>query len=132
MVRIPLVHQEVKTWSWRTLTRSFLSEVIVLNLGYAVFFPLTMLLSTRLLSQIPHPTSPFFWALISFVAIIAVIILTPLHYWLIRRGDNLRSGIAADKASSRHVLGLRFTWPALLATSATMVAALAVTIWQLD
>jgi len=130
-VYIPLLHRQVKPMSWHIVTRSFLAEVITLNLGYAVFFPLTMLLGDRLLSQIPHPTSPFFWAMISFIAVMGVIILAPLQYWMLRHGHRLPSGLAMDEANGVLPPARAVSWPALLTTSVIMIAALAVTIAQL-
>ena len=128
-VRIPL--QRVKIKPWQTFSRSLLGEIITLNLGYAVFFPLTMLISNFLLTQIPHPGDPIFWGLISFIAMLGLISLTPLHYWMIRRGWSIPSGLVIQQNDPSSLPKLRTTWPVLLATFVIMAVALGVTIGSL-
>ncbi len=125
LFRIPLLRHRVAGRYGRLISGCLLAEVITLNLGFSVLFPLTMLLSKRLLTTIPHPTSPFFWAMISFIAGVGVMILFPLHYWMIQRGYTIPSGIASDGA---RLPGLRGSWPALLTTLGIMIAMLAITI----
>jgi len=130
-IRIPL--QQAKAKPWQTFTRSLLGTVITLNLGYGVFFPLTMLISDRLLTQIPYPNNPIFWAMISFIAVVGTIILTPLQYWMIQRGCCIPSGLVIHETGNGTTLPrFRTTWPALLATFVMMVAALVITIMQLN
>ncbi len=130
-VRIPLLGRQVAYSTWRMITRSLLVEVITWNLGYAVFFPMTMLFDNRFLTTVPHPTSPFFWGMVSVIAIIGVPILVPLQYWMVRRGVSLPSGLRTGEMDYAVIPRLRATWPALFTTIVIMVAALAITIGTL-
>jgi hypothetical protein len=130
-VRIPLLVAQVKDKFWQIIKSSLLMEIILFNLGFAVFFPMTMLLSERLLGKLPHPASLFFWPMISIIAIVAVTISTPLQYWMIRREYPLQTGVIANITDEVKLPNLQVTWPALLGTFIVMVTALATTVAQL-
>ena len=54
-------------------TEETLAEFVTWSVGFAVFFPLTFLANARVLSTIPAPSSPFFGALLSVIAIVIII-----------------------------------------------------------
>lgn len=66
--------------------RSALAEVVTWSVGFAVFFPLTFLADARVLSTVPAPSSPFFGALLSAIALVAVIVLSGFDSVLDRLG----------------------------------------------
>ena len=71
---------------------SLRADVSSSNLAYAVFFPLLMLFSTRVLTALPYLTSPFFWGMITWIALVALVVQAPLQRWLILRGYNQITG----------------------------------------
>jgi len=127
-VRIPLGSAVVPGGGWRILARSLLVEAFTLNLGFACFFPLTMLVTERLLTTMPGPSSPLFWAVISWVAVCGVIVLLPLNYWMSRRGYSLPSGLADDHTGEGSLPTRSTSWLIFGITFVLAVAALAVTI----
>jgi len=131
LILLPLASMR-KGSGWRHLIpRTLLAEVITTNLGFSILFPLTMLISERLLTTLPHPASPFFWGMLSFMAVAGVFVLLPLHAWLAAHGIFLPTGAVEDRTRAEVLPSLRAAWPALLATFVIMVAALALTITQL-
>jgi CubicO group peptidase (beta-lactamase class C family) len=130
LVRIPL--QWRKNHPRRIFSRALLAEIITFNLSYAVFFPLTMLISERLFSTIPHPSNPIFWAMTACIGMAGLVILTPLQYWMIRRGSTVPSAGAIYDPDQPGLVKVRSAWPVFLTTFLVMVAALAVTIMQLS
>lgn len=60
-----------------------------------------------------------------------LVILIPLHYWMIRRGHKIPSDQISDGAQNLSRPTLRSSWPALLATLGIMIAALVATISQI-
>jgi CubicO group peptidase (beta-lactamase class C family) len=130
-LRIPLLSHRMASPTGWLIARVFWVEVTTWNLGYALYFPLTMLLNERFLTIVPHPTNPFFWGMVSIIALIGVIVLVPLHLWMSRREVTLPSGLRTGEATDGVIPGLRITWPALITTFVLMLAALAITISQL-
>jgi hypothetical protein len=128
LFRIPLQIQREKSRSRSVFSRSLLAEVITVNLVFAVFFLLTMLVSEKLLTTIPQISSPFFWVMISLIACVGVVVVFPLQSWMIRQGSRLQSSITTDEAEGTPLPTFRTSWPALLSTFVIMFAALAVTI----
>jgi CubicO group peptidase (beta-lactamase class C family) len=130
-VRIPLGSGGVPGGVRRSLARSLLVEAFTLNLGFACFFPLTMLVTERLLTTMPGPSNPLFWATISWVAVCGVIVLLPLHTWMSRRGYRLPSGLAGKHAGDNPLPARGTSWLVFGITFVLAVAALAVTIGQI-
>jgi drug/metabolite transporter (DMT)-like permease len=107
-----------------------LVEVITFNLGFATMFSLTWLVSSRMLTTIPQPTSPLFWAMLSLIAVACLVVLFPLHYWLIGRGYSVPSDRKFDPVKNLNFPTLRSTWPTFLVTLGIMIAAMAFAISQ--
>jgi hypothetical protein len=64
-------------------------------LGVGALLAGTLFFDTRLLSTIPHPRSPFFWAMLSLGAVIGVVLLS-FHYLLLtKRGMGPVPGLVA-------------------------------------
>ena len=131
LFRIPLQLNLVETHISDLIKRNFLPEVITFNLAFAILFSMTWLLSSRLLTTIPHPASPFFWAMLSVIAVIGLLVIIPLHYWMALRGYSVPSDMIADNTRTLSLPTLRTSWPTLLTTLGIMIAALAVTISQI-
>jgi hypothetical protein len=131
LFRIPLQLNLVETHLWDVIKRNFLSEVITFNLAFAALFSTTWLVSSRLLTTIPQPTSPFFWAMLSVIAAFGLVVLFPLHYWLVSRDYSIPSDVNSEGARSLSLPTLQTAWPTLLATLGIMVATMAVTISQI-
>jgi CubicO group peptidase (beta-lactamase class C family) len=110
----------------RAISRGLLAEIITLNLGFAALFPLTMFVDQYLFSSMPHPTSPFFWGMMSAVSLVGLLVLFPLQYWMARRN---MSGVSVGVAV--RIPTLRNSWGALLGTCGIMIIALVLTISQL-
>jgi len=127
-VRLPLGSAGVPGGGKRTIARSLLVEAFTLNLGFACFFPLTMLVTERLLTTMPDPSSPSFWAVISWVAVCGVIVLLPLNYWMSRRGHSLPSGLADDHTGEGSLPTRGTSWLIFGITFVLAVAALVLTI----
>jgi CubicO group peptidase (beta-lactamase class C family) len=128
LVRIPLQAHHPGERFKRELKRSILAEVITFNLGFAILFSLTWLFSSQVLTAIPRATSPFFWVMLSLIAVVGVVLLLPLQYWMIRRGCRAPSDQASNTAKLTLLPTLRASWAALLATLLIMIAALAATV----
>jgi hypothetical protein len=107
-------------------------EAITWNLGYAVFFPLTMLLTTRLLTIVPYPNNPFFWGLTAVVALAGLLVQAPVQYWLLLRNFRLPVNIPLSEDTVEPLPRFPRTWPAVLASLVVVVVALALTIIQLE
>ncbi|MFL7894333.1 MAG: serine hydrolase [Anaerolineales bacterium] len=132
LFRIPLQVAKVGSQFSNAFKQNLLTEIITFNLVFAVFFSMTWLVSSRLMTSIPHPSSPFFWAMLSFIAGIGLGILFPLHYWMIRRGNEIPTDQISEGAQHLSFPTLRTSWPALLATLGIMLAALVATISQIS
>ena len=131
LFRIPLQINRVETHLSGVIKRNLLTEVITFNLAFAILFSMTWLISDRLLTTIPQPASPFFWAMLSVIAVVGLLVLIPFHYWMIRRGYTVPSDKDADIARALSLPTLRTSWPTLLTTLGIMIAALVVTISQI-
>lgn len=125
-IRAPLLRRSGVVGYGPAARRGILVELITWSLGLAVFFPATLYVDNRWLSIIPHPTSPYFGAMISITAVMGTVVLVPLHLLLERRGFTVwpTSG-AAGGDGGLSLPRMRDSWWLLLATVATMVAALA-------
>jgi uncharacterized membrane protein len=131
LFRIPLQLNREETHFRGVIKRNLLTEVITFNLAFAILFSMTWLVSSRLLTTLPNPASPFFWAMLSVIAVVGLLVLTPLHYWMVRRGYTVPSDKNADNTRTISLPTLRTSWPTLLTTLGIMIAALVVTISQI-
>jgi hypothetical protein len=66
--------------------------------------------------------------MLSLISSIGLVILFPLHYWMIRRGYDIPSDQVSGGKQIFTLPTLRTSWPALLATLGIMIAALVATI----
>jgi hypothetical protein len=90
LVRGPSLVKAGRAGFGRALRRGVAAEIATVNLGFAVLFPLTMMVQQRVLSTIPHPTSPLFWGMLVPIALAGWLALVPLHYWMARREMGVR------------------------------------------
>ena len=127
LVRTPLLVRSGVDGIGRAARRGLLAEVITWSLALTVLVPLTLYVDNRWLSTIPHPTSPFFGAMISLGALLVLLILLPLHWLLRSRGFTIwsTSGSPAGGEATIQLPTLRTSWWVLLATLTTMAAGIA-------
>lgn len=125
LIQVPQVMGRGTTPTSR-FSRVFLLELIKINVGFAVLFPLTMVVQESFLSTLPSPTSPYFGAMMSLLATVGLLALFPLHYWMSRRGFAVWP---VDKwASVEGAISFpawRDSWWMWLATLGIMIVALA-------
>ncbi len=81
-VRLPMLR---RAGSEHPVRRGALMEAFSWPLGLIVFFAVTFFVDDRWLSTLPAPTSPYFGAMISVAALLALILLVPLNLLLRRR-----------------------------------------------
>ena len=94
-VRVPAVRKESGYASGRALKAAVLPELMTAVLGVGALFAGTLFFDTHVLSTIPHPRSPFFWAMLSLGAVIGAVLLS-LHYLLLtKRGMGPVPGLFA-------------------------------------
>jgi CubicO group peptidase (beta-lactamase class C family) len=127
--QMPIRQQHVRSFGNGSFRRAFMVEAISWNLGYAVFFPLTMLAAVFLLEVMPYPNNPFFWGLTAVIALTGLLVLAPLQHWLLRQGFHSSNKIPALTGAA--VQQIR-AWPAVLASLVVVITALALTIIQLE
>lgn len=130
-IRVPLLASQVDTTWGRVTSRALLSEIITLNLGFSVLFPLTMVFNQKLFTTIPHPSSPFFWGMISFIAAVGLVILFPLNVWLIQHEYRIPADAFPGSTRDLKQPILRNSWGVLLTTTIILIGSIAVTIGQL-
>lgn len=130
-IRLPLVSGDVTGETKRIVARSLLVEAFTVNLGFATFFPLVMLVNERLLTTMPGPCSPFFWATRSWIAVGVMSVMFPLHYWMSRRNYSLPSGLTGVPSGGGQQLNRGTAWLVFGITFIMAVASLAVTIVQM-
>jgi CubicO group peptidase (beta-lactamase class C family) len=125
-IRVPLVHRAAGWSIRRAARRGMLAELTSVFLGVAVFFPVILFVDNRWLATIPSLSSPFFGAMMSFVALFGLIVLVPLHLGLHRLGFNIwpdPTAVARDGAAL-HLPTIRNAWWVLLVAFAVMVVAI--------
>jgi len=69
-----------------SLRRGAVAALLTWGVSLAVFLPLTSFADNRWLSTIPAPSSPYFGAMMSVVAFVALVILIPTNLLLRKRG----------------------------------------------
>ena len=131
LVRAPSLARRGGLGYGRAISRGLLAEIITLNLGFAALFPLTMFGDEYLFSSMPHPSSPFFWCMMSAISMVGLLVLFPLQYWMARRDLRVVLVRAAAGTGVVTVPTLRNSWGALLLTLGIMIAALVLTVSQL-
>jgi hypothetical protein len=126
LVRAPLLVRSGVEGFGRAARRGVFGEAITWSLGLTAFVSLTLYVDNRWLSTIPYPTSPFFGAMISLGALMALAALLPLHWLLHSRGFTIWSRPLASSAHPAVRLPtLRNSWWVLLATLVAMLAGIA-------
>jgi hypothetical protein len=125
-IRSPLLRRSGVVTYGRAARRGLLVEVITWSLGLAVFFPLTLYVDNRWLSTIPYPTSPYFGAMMSVMALLGAVVLFPLHLVLQRRGFTAWPAPPGGSGTTAEVRlpTLRDSWRLLLTTLVIMLAAI--------
>ena len=110
--------------------RGALAEFVTWSVGFAVFFPLTFLADDRVLSTVPAPSSPFFGALLSVIAIVAVIVLSGFDSVVDRLGYRLwpRPSSTAGTAVGLRLPTLHDSKPIAFGALGLFVVVLAVSI----
>jgi hypothetical protein len=113
--------------SW--LGTSLLTEVILLNVGFAVLFPVTAFMDARVFGNIPGALSPFFWAMLSVIAVLGTAAQFPITLWLAdrARGPSGKSGSSALEGVST----FRTAWQQLVVSVVVTITSLALAITQL-
>ncbi len=100
--------------------RGAVAEFVTWSVGFAVFFPLTFLADAHVLSTILAPSSPFFGALLSAIAVVAVIVLSGFDSVIERLGYRLWPP-SAPASGSATVLRLPTLGDSKLITLAAVV-----------
>ncbi len=130
LIRAPL-RLAAGTGYGKAVFQGLLTEILTLNLSFAVCLPLIMTLQERVFTTVPGPTSPFFWGMIWFVALAGALVLLPLHLWMSRRGYSRVPARATAGESGGQWPTLRNAWGALLTTLGILIAAVGLTVSQL-
>lgn len=115
----------------KQVSAGLLTEIILFNVGYAVMFPLTMIINDRLLTTIPSATSLYFWGLLSIIVVACWAAQFPFSYWLTKRGYRLWPFELSESQRPEEVPGFREAWQQLAVSVVVMIAALALTISQI-
>lgn len=129
--RSPLLAKQTQTRYQEVVSRSVLTEFITFNIGFAVYFLVTMLMVEHLLTTIPTISSPFFWALIFLVSSAGLVFLVPVHYWMRSRGYTVPSTLEEENDQAFSSPTLKKDWTALLISIVVLVAALVILISNL-
>ena len=128
LYRAPLL-QRAGVRFGQALRRGLVAEVITWSLGLGVFFSVSLYIDNRWLSIVPAPTSPYYGALASLAALVGLIVLLVLHWFLRRRSFTVWAARPDDQQPGSAALRLptlRTAWRILLTTLALMVAAIVV------
>jgi hypothetical protein len=89
VIRAHVLERAIGVGYRSAIRRGALAEFITWSVGFAVFFPLTFLADAYVLSTIPAPSSPFFGALLSAIALVAVVVLSGFDSLIDRLGYRL-------------------------------------------
>jgi CubicO group peptidase (beta-lactamase class C family) len=130
-IRVPLLSRQIDAGFGRVASQCLLSEIITLNVGFSVLFPLTMFLGERLFTTIPHLSSPYFWGMIAFMAAVGLLIQFPLNYWMTHRRYWIPSDEIPEGTHDLNLPTMRGSWVVLLITIVILVGALVATIQQM-
>ncbi len=124
-VRGPLYRSRFGRY-WTSVRRGIVAEVMTFAVGLAAIYMVLLYVDSRLLAAIPHPTSPFFWAVLSAGAMLGFGGLMVLHRLLQRRGFTVWP---AEAGSGAVVLPtLRNSWWMLAAVVFVAFGAMALTV----
>ena len=109
-----------KAGSYRRSVRSSLvAEFTTVHIAVAVPFTTTLIADSRILTIVPHPTSPYFWSLLGPAAILGCLLLWMIQYGLTHRGFDVWPATATESAVRLPML--REAWWIPLTTLAVMV-----------
>ncbi len=117
------------------LRRGLVAEVITWGIGFALFFTLTFVIDARWLSTIPTLSSPYFGAMMSMLALTALVVFVPVHRLFARSGFDIWPAAATVQGEPPPTLRLptlRTAWWMLVAAVLVMAASLAATVALLD
>jgi hypothetical protein len=131
MIRAPALRRAGIGSYANGLRRGFLAEMITWGLGFAVYFPLTFFLDDRWLSTIPSPSSPFFGAMMSVLALAGLVVLFVLHTVMHRLGFTVGSAsvmVAGEPGENLRLPRVRDSWWLLLIALVIMAGSLALTV----
>jgi hypothetical protein len=95
VVRVPAVRRESGCAHGTALKIAVLPELMTAVLGVGALLAGTLVFDTRVLFTIPHPRSPFFWAMLSLGAVIGVVLLSFHYLLLMKRGLGPVPGLSA-------------------------------------
>jgi len=111
---------------WTSVRRGLVTEAMTFPIGLAALYMVLLYADSWLLSLVPFPTSPFFWALLSTAAVIGFVGLTILHRLLQHRGFS----VWPSKAGSASVAlpTLRNSWWMMVAVVVIAFGAIALTV----
>lgn len=131
MIRAPVLRRAGIGSYADGLRRGILTEMVTWGFGFAVFFPLTFFLDDRWLSTIPSPSSPFFGAMMSVLALAGLAVLLVLHTVMRRLGFTVGSGSvleAGEPGETLRLPRLRDSWWLLLIALLVLAGSLAFTV----
>jgi len=126
-IRAPLLHRGGIRPFRKAVSRGVVAELITLCVGVAVLFSITLYVDNRLLSTIPTPTSPYFWAMMSFMTLMGLLALLPLNSVMYRRGFSIWPAVGTVQGAQSAVLRwptVRDSWWMLLIALGFMIAAI--------
>jgi hypothetical protein len=112
------------------LGASLLTEIILLNVGFAVLFPVTAFMDARVFGNIPGALSPFFWAMLSVIAILGTAAQFPITWWLAGRSP-VRAPSGPSGPSALGVPTFRTAWQQFVVSLVITIASLAYAVTQL-
>ncbi|MDH3398164.1 MAG: serine hydrolase, partial [Acidimicrobiia bacterium] len=125
LIRAPLLRRGGIRPFRKAISRGVVAELITLSIGVAALFSLTLYVDNRFLSTIPDATSPYFWAMMSFMTLVGLVALLPLNSLLARRGFSIWPAAATVQSTESAVLRLptlRDSWWMLLVALGIMIA----------
>lgn len=119
----------------RAIRRGLLAEMITWSIGLATFFSVTIYVDNRWLSTIPYPTSPYYGAMASLAALVALLVLVVLHRILLNRGFTIWATASSGHQGADATVSLptlRNSWLLLLGTLVVAFAAIALAAGAFD
>jgi hypothetical protein len=129
--RLPLWLSKRTASFGRWLAASLLTEVILLNVGFAVLFPVTAFMDARVFGNIPGVLSPFFWPMLSIIALLGAVAQFPITWWLVHHRRVRRPYGPSGPDTEAEVPTFGAAWHQLVVSLAITIASLALAITQL-
>ncbi len=128
LVRVPSLRRASELKRGKAARLGAFPELLTAVIGIGSLLAVTIFFDNRVLSTLPHPTSPFFWGMLSVAALAGLGLLT-LHYLLLmRRGKLTVPSLPAPKEKAFAELRLprwRDSWWVLLGNAVVAAALLA-------